>query len=291
MPAWVRLCLSLLEVADFASGRTIVFFCSIVPWLSLACVFLPRSGPLILRHLRTWVANGGSARRIDYVAVPFTWDCGHGACSRHCVAPGEARDSAPCSLHVVDSAGGWQDHFLVVLRVSLAIRWAPRGAQWKVESVDRAALKDPTCRSKFKVALGAIKSPPWSMSVDGHERFAASAVRRAAKAAFGSPAKRPRREHIDGVAWALICDRRTVKTWCRERRVSAAARGIAPGRTPGPLSVYMWASSRGGSAPWQVVSFVNLLPVLRLWPRDPLCSAGCGSPSGSSCATVVGYTG
>ena len=87
------------------------------------------------------------------------------------------------------------------------------------------------------------------MSVDEHERFAASAVRRAAKIAFGSPAKCPHREHIDGVAWALICDRRTVKTWCRERRVSAATRGIAPGRTPDPLSVYLWASSRGDSAP------------------------------------------
>ena len=32
---------------------------------------------------------------------------------------------------------------------------------------------------------------------------------------------------------------RTVKTWRRERRVSAAARGIAPGHTPGPLWVYV----------------------------------------------------
>ena len=87
------------------------------------------------------------------------------------------------------------------------------------------------------------------MSVDEHERFAASAVRRAAKSAFGSPAKRPCREHIDDVAWAPICDRRTVKTWCRERRVSATTRGIAPGRTPDPLRVYIWASSRGDSAP------------------------------------------
>ena len=88
----------------------------------------------------TWVANGGSTHRIDYVAVPLAWDCDHGACSRHCAAPWEARDDAPCSLHVVGSAGDWEDHFLVVLRVSLAIRWAPRGAQWKVEGVDRRTL-------------------------------------------------------------------------------------------------------------------------------------------------------
>ena len=40
-----------------------------------------------------------------------------------------------------------------------------------------------------------------------------------------------------------------MKTWCRERRVSAATRGIVPGRTPDPLWVYMWASERGVSAP------------------------------------------
>ena len=91
--------------------------------------------------------------------------------------------------------------------------------------------------------------PQWSLSADEHERFAASAVRRAAKVAFGAPARRPRREHIDCAAWALICDRRTVKTWCRERRVSAAMKGVAPGRAPDPLWVYMWASSRGDSAP------------------------------------------
>ena len=55
------------------------------------------------------------------------------------------------------------------------------------------------------------------MSVDEHERFAAGAVCQAAKVAFGAPARRPRREHIDCAAWALICDRRAVKTWCRER--------------------------------------------------------------------------
>ena len=150
---------------------------------------------------------------------------------------------------VVESAADWEDHFLVALSVSWATRWAPRDAQWKVDGVDRATLKDPVCCSRFTEALRSIKPHLWSMSVDEHERFAASAVRRAAKSAFGAPAKRPRREHIDDAAWALICDRRTVKTWCREMRVSAASRGIAPGRTPDPLSVYMWASSRGDSAP------------------------------------------
>ena len=107
----------------------------------------------------TWVANGGSAHRIDYVAVPFAWDCDHGTCSRHSVAPREVRDVSPSSLHVVDSAADWEDHFLVALRVRLAVRWAPRGAQWKVEGVDRAALKDPACCSRFKAALRSIKPP------------------------------------------------------------------------------------------------------------------------------------
>ena len=83
------------------------------------------------------------------------------------------------------------------LRAPLVIRWAPRGTQWKVEGVDRAALKDPACCNKFKLALRAIRSPPWCMSVDEHERFAAGAVCKAAKAAFGAPSKHPRREHID----------------------------------------------------------------------------------------------
>ena len=119
----------------------------------------------------------------------------------------------------------------------------------EVEGVDRAALKDLACCSRFKAALRSIKPPLWSVSVDEHERFASSVVRRAAKAAFGTPAKRPRREHIDDAAWALICDRRTIKTRCRERRVSAASRGMVPGRTPGLLFVFMWASGRGDSAP------------------------------------------
>ena len=151
-------------------------------------------------------------------------------------------------VHAVDSAGDWEDHYLVALRAPLVIRWAPRGTQWRVEGVDRAAFKDLACCCKFKSALRAIQPPPWAMSVDGHERYAAGAMCRAAKAAFGAPARHPRREHIGCAAWALICDRRIVKSWCRERRVSAATRGIAPGRTPDPLWVFMWASGRGSSA-------------------------------------------
>ena len=116
-----------------------------------------------------------------------------------------------------------------------------------MEGVDRAALKDPARCSKFKCALRAIKPPPWAMPVDEHERFAAGAVCKAAKVAFGAPARRPRRGHVVCAAWALICDRRTVKTWCRERRVSTARRGIVPGRAPDPLCVFMWASGRGSS--------------------------------------------
>ena len=51
MPAWVRLCLSLSEAVACASMGTSVVLCSIAPWLSLACVFLSRSGPLTLRPL------------------------------------------------------------------------------------------------------------------------------------------------------------------------------------------------------------------------------------------------
>ena len=250
MPALFRLCLSLSVVLACANRGTLVGPCSTAPWWSLACVFLPRSGQSIHRPSLGLLMVGRLAALIMSLCHAPGAVAPGSVRSCHIVAPREARDVADtCSVHVVDSAGGWEDHFLVASRAPLVIRWAPRGAQWKVEGVDRAALKYPVCCSKFKCALGAIKSPPWSMSVDEHGRFAAGAVRKAAKVAFGAPVKRPRREHIDCAAWALICDRRIVKTWCRERRVSAAARGIVPGRTPDPLWVCMWASSRGGSAP------------------------------------------
>ena len=197
----------------------------------------------------TWVANGGATHRINYVAVPCSWGCDPGGCSLHNVAPRAARSGTDsCSVAVVDSAGDWEDHFLVALRTSLVIRWAPRGTQWKAEGVDRAALKDPECCLKFRCALRNIKSPPWDMSVDEHERFAAGAVCKAARAAVGAPARHPRKEHVDAAAWSLICDRRKVKTWCCERRVSAATRGVVPGRTPDPLWVYLWAADRCVSA-------------------------------------------
>ena len=71
----------------------------------------------------TWVANGGATHRIDYVAVPCSWDCGPGECSLHNVAPRAARSGADsCSVAVVDSAGDWEDHFLVALRATLVTR-------------------------------------------------------------------------------------------------------------------------------------------------------------------------
>ena len=108
----------------------------------------------------TWVANGGATHRIDYIAVPGAWDLGARECSCHCVAPRESRVPAGAdAVHVVDSVGDWEDHFLVELRAPLVIRWAPRGTQWKVEGVDRAALKDPACCSRFKLALGHSAAP------------------------------------------------------------------------------------------------------------------------------------
>ena len=118
MRTLVRLCLSLLGVAYFASRRTIHNSGSL---FHRTLVGLGLRVPATFGAVDTWVANGGSTHRIDYVAVPLAWDCDHGACSRHCVAPREVRDDAPCSLHVVDSAGNWEDHFLVVLRVNLAL--------------------------------------------------------------------------------------------------------------------------------------------------------------------------
>ena len=219
----------------------------------------------------TWVANGGATHRIDYVAVPVAWDLCARECNSHCVAPRESRAHAGDSaVHVVDSAGDWEDHFLVELRVPLAIRWAPRGTQWKVDGVDRASLRDPDCCSRFKLALRAIRPPPWCMSVDEHERSTASAVCKAAKVAFGAPTKHPRREYIDERAWGLICDRRTVKTWCRERRVSAATRGISPGRVPDPLWVFMWASGRAGPTALASSVFSELAACVA-----PLVSSGC----------------
>ena len=90
--------------------------------------------------------------------------------------------------------------------------------------------------------------------------------------------------------YVCVYIRRTVKTWCRERRVSAATRGIPrparPGRTPDPLWVFMWASSRGSSAflaRWVFCELAaHVAPLVEeLGPRTRS-----GSPSGSSCATA-----
>ena len=147
---------------------------------------------------------------------------------------------------------------MVALRVPLVVRRAPIGTQWKAKGVDRAALRDPECCLRFKSALRDIKPPPWDMSVDEHERFASDAVCRAARTAFGPPAKHPLKEHVDDAAWSLICDRRRVKNWCRERRVSAATRGIAPGRTPEPLALYLWATDRCASGALACQAFAAL---------------------------------
>ena len=71
-----------------------------------------------------------------------------------------------------------------------------------------------------------------------------------------------------------ICDRQTVKTWCRERRVSAASRGIAPGRIPDPLSVYMRASSRGDSAPLASRVFCELVASVAPLAEGPVVQCG-----------------
>ena len=66
----------------------------------------------------------------------------------------------------------------------------------------------------------------------------------------------------------------TVKTWCRERRVSAATRGIVPGRTPDPLWVYLWAAERGVSTPLACHAFgVLAAAVAPLVGRKESCGA------------------
>ena len=49
-----------------------------------------------------------------------------------------------------------------------------------------------------------------------------------------------------------------MKNWCRERRVSAATRGIAPGRTPEPLGLYLWAADRCASGALACQAFAAL---------------------------------
>ena len=89
----------------------------------------------------TWVANGGSTHRIDYVAVPCTCDCGPRECSCHSTAPREVRDPViSCSLHVVDSAGDWEDHFLVALRVTV---WLSGGRHAALSGKWRALIVPP----------------------------------------------------------------------------------------------------------------------------------------------------
>ena len=61
---------------------------------------------------------------------------------------------------------------------------------------------------------------------------------------------------------------------CMYRRVSAASRGIAPGRIPDPLSVYMWASNRGDSAPLASRVFCELAASVAPLAEGPVVQCG-----------------
>ena len=206
---------------------------------------LPATFGPIDREAFTWVSRAGICHRIDYVAVPCSWGCDPRGSGRFDVAPRVARaPGGSCEVHVVDAAGDWEDHALVTMTVSVTVKRAQVAVAWRPPGVDRAALRDPAKCAEFREAIKAVSPVPWSVSVDVHERTASEAVCKAARDVFGPPARRPYREHIDDCAWGLVCDRRTVKTWCRERRVSSATRGIVPKPPPGPLGVYLWASCR-----------------------------------------------
>ena len=77
MPAWVRLCLSLVGSGGFCQQEDhsgFLFHRSLV-------VRVPAAFGAVDPTAFTWVTNGGSTHRIDYVAVPFAWDCDHGTCT------------------------------------------------------------------------------------------------------------------------------------------------------------------------------------------------------------------
>ena len=152
MLVWVLLCLPVSVVEACANRRTVVRLYSTAPWWSSVCVFLPHSGLLIFRpSLGLPLLGHLTALTMLLYHAPGT--CGAQERSCHMVAPREALDiDGSCSVHVVDSAGDWEDHFLVALRAPLVIRWAPRSTQWRVEGVDRAALRGLVCCSKFKCA-------------------------------------------------------------------------------------------------------------------------------------------
>ena len=207
----------------------------------------------------TWVSNGGCVHRIDYVAVPSDWGYDSRQCARADVAPRRAiplasdanlpedfshADGHSCDVQVVDSAGDWEDHSLVSLTAHFVVKLAPQSTRWRVGGVDRAALIDPVRCASFQEAVRSIPPVPWHVSVDEHERSAASAVCAAAKVAFGLPSRHPRKEYVDPPAWDLIRDRRTVKMWCRERRAPAASRGLRSPTTPTAAFVCEWAALR-----------------------------------------------
>ena len=116
--------------------------CCTGPWQSLTCVSLPRLVLPTPRLSHGWLTVERPTALI--MLLYRVLGAGPGECSLHNVAPRAARSGTDsCSVAVVDSAGDWEDHFLVALRATFVIRWAPRGTQWKAEGVDSAALKDP----------------------------------------------------------------------------------------------------------------------------------------------------
>ena len=233
MLVWALLCLPLLAVEACANRRTLVGPCSTAPWWSSVCAYLPHS-VLLMSRPSPGLPTVGRLTALIMLLYQAPGIVAPGSLVATCLPLGRLvvlPSLVQCMLLTPQVIGRTAFLWRYVPLWSSGGRHAAPSGEWR-------ALTVPPSRTLRVVVssspLRAIQPPPWAI-VDEHGRYAAGAVCRAAKAAFGAPARHPRREHIDCAAWALICDRRIVKTWCRERRVSAATRGIAPGRTPDPL--------------------------------------------------------
>ena len=116
MGAWAPPSLGPSVMAGSARMRIpTVAYCTVRTLLELRLCAPATFGPLDSSAF-AWVANGGGVHRIDYVAVPGGWGCDARQCDRFEVVPRRATPHEPgCSVHVVDAAGDWEDHFLVAL--------------------------------------------------------------------------------------------------------------------------------------------------------------------------------
>ena len=153
----------------------------------------------------TWTptAQDGVRTRNDAWLLPSTW----------------ADAVTSFNLHV-DSLIAWEDHDAVVFCAEL--QTCRQKTQRRPFRPDRSSLQDPRARQQFEAELAKIQQPDWHQDVHEHADSINKAITAAAKNAFPSKARAPRKPFIQEATWQMICDRRKIAAQLRRLKRRAA---------------------------------------------------------------------